>query len=263
MKYEIVPYKSHLPATIEPVKPIMKKRTFADILKNLVSNQKINWLEIQKAEYIKLKIIPDSSVRNWRTEDIMNTISDQFRLPIDRLITEGFKIKGFRLQERAAFEISFSKGQVNFFVHVPKNIAPLLIRRMQSVWDKATIEIVDEQNTFDLNKTTIYESIYRKHDMYSLHTDSTNNLPLGSLLEGGRLLGKEERASVFTYFDPIHQVSWNYEMNEAWTKLRGGKVPRKWNASAREIFKIVGVSISALMTELFSGISDKIGRAHV
>lgn len=241
-----------------------KKKTWRDYAEDLRAKfsdkvqtvRKMSWFEVVEFEYVKLKVVPDSSVRNWRTEDIMRTIADQFRLPIDRLITQGFKVTGYRVQERACFEMCFKDGTVNFFFYVPKNIAPLVIRRLQSVWDKATVEQVFDSNTFNPDITKIYESVYRKHDMYSLHTDSKDNLPLGSLLEGGRLVGEGEKASVFAYFDPIHQVSWNYELNEAWTKLRGGKVPRKWNASGKEIFKAIGVTITTLMSEIMGGLSE-------
>lgn len=243
-----------LPMVID--QPIVKKNSLLDTMREFITGKKGTWLTITNAEYIKLKVTPDSSARNWRTEDIMRTLSEQFRLPIDRLIRDGFKIKGYRLQERAAFEIAFINKQVHFYFYVPKNVAPLIIRRLQSVWDRATVEEVHEHLKYDIEKTAVFESIYRKHDMYSLHTDAKNNLPLGSILEAGRLLGDDEKASIFTYFDPMHQMSWHYELNEAWTKLRGGRVPRKWNASAREVLRGVGSLITALLSEVFAGVSD-------
>ena len=236
--------------------PEVKKQTWLGAIKSSLIGRKGEWLEVTNTEYVRLKIIPDSSVRNWRTEDIARTIAEQFRLPIDRLIRDGLRIKGYRLQERAAFEMKFCDGKVQFYLHVPKNLSPLLIRRMQSVWDKATIEIDSESTAFDIEKTTVFESIYRKHDIYSLHTNAKDNLPLGSLLEAGRLLGENEKASVFTYMDPMHQISWQYEISEAWNKLRSGKVPRKWNASTREIFKGVATAITTVLSEVLGGLSD-------
>lgn len=234
----------------------VKKQTWLNSLKSSLTKKKSELIEVTNTEYVRLKIVPDSSLRNWRTEDIARSIAEQFRLPIDRIIRDGLKIKGYRLQERAAFEMKFVNGNVNFYLHVPKNLSPLLIRRMQSVWDKATIEIDSESVPFDVEKTTIFESVYRKHDMYSLHTNAKDNLPLGSLLEAGRLLSENEKASVFTYMDPMHQISWQYELSEAWNKLRSGKVPRKWNASAREVLKGVATAITAVLSEVITGLSD-------
>lgn len=235
--------------------PIVKKTNFLGTIKNLL-NGKQSLVKVVNTEYVRLKVTPDSSVRNQRTIDIARTISEQFQLPIDRLIREGLKIKGYRLQERVAFEILFIEGQVKFYFHVPENLSPLLIRRIQSVWDKATVEVVQENVEFDTDKTTVFESVYRKHDMYSLNTDARDNLPLGSLLEAGRLLSKNEKASVFTYFDPMHQISWHHEINDAWAKLNSGRVPRKWNTSTREILKGIATGFTVLLSEIFAGISD-------
>lgn len=231
-----------------------KERSILTTLKDLFRKTGTA-IEVVNTEYVTLKVTPDSSVRNRRTADIARSISEQFRLPIDRLIRDGIRVKGYRIQERVAFEMSFDSGRVNFYFHTPRNFAPLLIRRIQSVWDKATVEEVrDYQRKFDANKVVIFESIYRKHDMYSLHTNASDNLPLASLLESGRLLEDGERASVFTYFDPMHHQSWNYELSAAWTKLRGGSVPRKLTASKREVLKGVLTSLTALLTDLFSSI---------
>lgn len=216
-------------------------------------------IDVVNTEYIVLKVVPDSSVRNRRSEDIVRTIADQFRLPIDRLIRDGIRVKGYRLQERVAFEIGFENGTVNFYFHVPRNLAPLLLRRIQSVWDRATVEEITEgRRIFDADKVAVFESIYRKHDMYALHTNATDNLPLASLLEAGRLLEDGERASVFTYFDPMHQLSWNYELTDAWTKLREGKVPRKWNVSKREVLKGVLTTFTTLLSDLFASMPGNV-----
>lgn len=234
---------------------LFHKQTVIDNIKRAFKKYKT--IEVVNKEYIRLKVTPDSSVRNWRTEDIARTISEQFRLPIDRLIRDGLRIKGFRLQERVAFEMAFVNGHVQFYFHVPRNLAPLILRRIQSVWDKATVEeVVEDIQPFDLDKTVVFESLYKKHDMYSLHTDAKDNLPLGSLLEAGRLLSDGERASVFTYLDPMHQLSWYSELNEAWEKLRNGRVPRKLNTSGRELTKTVANAVTIILSEVVSVVSD-------
>lgn len=223
---------------------------------NIRTVRKVGWFEYVDHEYVTFQVIPDSSIRNYRTEDITRTIADQFQLPIDRLMREGFKVGGIRAQERASFEILFKDGKVRFYITVPKNVSPLVQRRLQSVWDKCTVDIVESRATYKSKQTAVYESIYSKHDMFSLHTDAKDNLPLGSILEAGRLIGKDEKASMFFYFDPVHQLSWHSELQESWSRLRKGKTPRKWNTSFREMLKLVAVGISNIMQEVMGELAE-------
>lgn len=226
-----------------------------DVMKTI---RKINWFDFVDYEYITIQITPDSSVRNYRTEDITRTLADQFQLPLDRLIKEGFKIKGIKAQERASFEISFREGKIKFYMTIPKHVLPLIQKRLQSVWDKVSIEQIERHSDLNLKHSVIYESLYSKHDMFSLHTDAKDNLPLNSIIEAGRLVSEDEKASIFMYFDPMHQISWHSELQEAWKRLRSGTTPRKWNASFREIFKMVASGFASLLREIMGGVSEVI-----
>lgn len=239
------------------MEPVISKETVGESVKRRFVAPKL--LKILKTEYVTLRITPDSSVRNWRTEDIIRTIAEQYKLPIDRLLRTGMRLIGIQEQERASFEITFADGMVQFYFHVPKNLSPLLIRRLQSVWDKATVEEVEAPTGYDMDRTTVFESVYKRHDMYALQVDAKDNLPLGSLMEAGRLLGENERASVFTYLDPLNQLSWHYELAESWQKLRDGKVPRKWNVSTRELLMGVAGTIASLISDIFITVSDILG----
>jgi hypothetical protein len=214
----------------------------------------LNWL--LNKEYVRLKLIPDSSVRNWRAEDLAKTIAEQFKLPIERIVSEGLRIKGYKVQERAGFEIAFQDGSVTFYLTVPKHIAPLVVRRLQSIWDRATFEETTFAKPFDSNMSTVYELVYKKHDMYSLHTDAKNNLPLISLIESGRLLGEGERASVFAYLEPINQISWNYKMQQAWEILRSGKLPMRAQLTVRVVIYMIVSGLASILQEIMAAMSD-------
>jgi len=196
---------------------------FVDKIKTV---RKINVFEIIHPRYVRYKITPDSSVRNNRTEDIVKSIAEQYKLPIDRFIHNGMIIRGIKVQERFAFEIAFENERVSFYFYCPEPIAPLMFRRISSVWDKATIEEVEMDKNFDEKSTQVYQLVYKKHDIYALHTDANDNLPLNSLIESGKLVGNDERAKVFAYFEPIYQLAWQNEMSESWRKLTSGISPQ-------------------------------------
>ena len=119
---------------------------FAD---KLMTIRKMNWFTIIDPKYVRFKIKPDSSARNYRTEDFVKTISDQFKLPIDRIVRQAIFPNGYRIQERASFEIDFKENNVTFYISVPETIAPLIYRRLTSIWDKTTIDKVDNAEKFN------------------------------------------------------------------------------------------------------------------
>lgn len=213
---------------------------------------------LMNTEYVRMQIIPDSSVRNHRTEDILRTIADQFRLPIDRIEMSGIRITGYQAQERATYEIEFTPTGVRFYVTIPKHIELIIKRRIMSVWDRASVESAPARAPYDPTKTSIYELVYRRHDMYSLHTASNDNRPLSSLLESGKLLGENDRASVFAYFDPMQQISWQFTVGAAWDKLRSGKVPRKTGGGLdlKTVFRASALTLASILQEIVGGMSD-------
>lgn len=216
--------------------------------------RKISWFELLDPKYVHIRISPDSSVRNWRSEDICRTIADQFCLPIDRISKEGGKIQ-FRMQDNASFEIVLNKGKVSFYLSVPETIAPVMIRRMQSVWNGATIEI-DQDYSPIKNPMAVYELVYKRHDLYSLHTDATNNDPLQSIMESGRMVGEKDEARIFAYMQPIHQPSWYQQLSSSWTNLREGKSPKKWQFSFRFLAQQGAIGISALLREVVTSVAE-------
>lgn len=221
--------------------------------------RKFDWFEFVNDEMTTFKILPDSSVRNWRNEDVIRTMANMFKLPIERIIRDGLRVKGYKIQERMSFEIDFVDGKINFFLSVPKNIAPLFKRRMSSIWDKSTFEIVERHRQMNLSKTVIHEIVTKKHDIYSLNTDERNNDPLQSIIESGKMVEENEWAKIYVFFDPVHQLSYQHELESAWDKLKSGKAPRKINSSFKNIVAIGAIGLTDLFRELVTGIGDLIG----
>lgn len=216
-----------------------------------------DFFRVEAPPYVTYRITPDTSTRNWRTEDLTKTIADLFRLPIDRMEKgEGLRFR-YHVQDKAAYEIVFEDGQVRFYFSIPQTVAPLLRRRLSAVWPEARVEeAADYTCAFDKDRTAVYELTYRKHHLYSLHTDGKDNLPLGSLFESGKLVGPGERARVFAFFEPIHHPSYASEVRKTWKEFREGKVPRKLGGGGRETFKASLAGLASLLRELVGGISE-------
>jgi len=217
------------------------------------SDNKINWkeyLKVKNEKVITLQVIPDTSTRNYKTEDIAKTITQLFQLPIDRVKRDGFKVT-YKVQEKVSFEIRMTRGEIIFLFHIPESIQMIFTKKLQSVWEKCTIApLTDNKFHYTEENTVIQELSYRKHDLYSLSTDSKNNDPLGSIFESSRLLEDGEYTSVFASFEPIHQLTVQSELQEVWRKLRDGNPPSKWSLSFRHILFLTGIGVSKLFQEL-------------
>jgi len=215
--------------------------------------------QIVAPEHKVIRIRPDTSARNWHTEDIAKTITDAFKIPLDRFYFEdGWKLR-YRQPDRATWEIDYTHGSIDFLLTVPGDRVDSWVRRLSGIWDKSTIAVDDDyQEGWEPDKTTIYELVYRKHDMYSLMTDSKNNLPLPSLLQAVKSLEVGDKAKVFVFFDPVGRLDWNATYQEAWEMLRNGRQPVKRNGDARGYFRLGLTCAGQFMQETMIGIGDMI-----
>jgi len=215
--------------------------------------------QIVAPEHKVIRIRPDTSARNWHTEDIAKSITDAFKIPLDRFYFEdGWKLR-YRAPDRATWEIDYTAESIDFLLAVPGDRVNSWVRRLSGIWDKSTITVdPDYQDTWEPDKTTIYELVYRKHDMYSLLTDSKNNLPLPSLLQGVKSLEVGDKAKVFILFDAVGRLDWNATYQEAWEMLRNGRQPVKRNGDARAYFRLGLTCTGQLMQEVMTGIGDMI-----
>jgi len=233
----------------------------------------VDWCEVQEKQRFNIcshyqivapphkviRIRPDTSVRNWHTEDIAKSISDAFKIPLDRFYFEdGWKLR-YRQPDRATWEIDYTPNSIDFLLTVPEDRVSSWVRRLSGIWDKSTITIDDGyREAWEPDKTTIYELVYRKHDMYSLMTDSKNNLPLPSLLQAVKSLDVGDKAKVFVFFDPVGRLDWNATYQEAWEMLRNGRQPLKRNSDTRAYFRLALTCTGQLMQEVMIGIGDMI-----
>jgi len=206
-----------------------------------------------------IRIRPDTSVRNWHTEDIAKSISDAFKVPLDRFYFEdGWKLR-YRQPDRATWEIDYTSDSIDFLLTVPEDRVSSWVRRLSGIWDKSTITVDDDyQDAWEPGKTTVCELVYRKHDIYSLLTDSKNNLPLPSLLQGVKSLEYGDKAKIFVFFDPVGRLDWNATYQEAWEMLRNGRQPLKRNGDARGYFRLGLTCAGQFMQETMLGVADMI-----
>ena len=213
--------------------------------------------KIVQPAYKVIRIKPDTSVRNWQTADIAKNIVSAFKVPLDRFyFIDGWKLR-YRATDRVTWEIEFTKDSIEFLLTVPEDRVNTWVRRLYGIWERATITVDDDYNeSWDPARTAVAELITRKHDMYSLHTDNRDNLPLPSLLQAVKTLEEGDRAKLYAYLDPMGRLDWQTTYREAWEKLRKGRQPVKTIIDFKCITKLGLTILGQIIQEIMLGLAD-------
>ena len=206
--------------------------------------------------YSTIRIVPDSSVRNWYTADVARLIANWYKVPLDRFSRSGFRIK-YETPAQATFEMDLSKERISFLMRVPTYMSKVVVEKLQSLpgWERATISI-DNTYTQDWSQNAkVYQLIYRKDDAFSLETDAKNNAPLRSICQSVRVMEKEDRAKVFALLEPKNYLYWKKAHTKSLHSIMKGRDLRRTKMSRVvasvliTIFKEIALTLSELFTE--------------
>lgn len=216
----------------------------------------IDWFKIVKPGFKTILVRPDTGARNWHTEDLARSIADAYRVPLDCLYFDGWRLR-YRVPDRAFWEIDFTAEAIEFRLTIPADRADAWVRRLSGIWDKSTVTIDGTRaQSWDPGKTVLTELVYRRHDMYSLHVDNRDNLPLPSLLQAVKTLTAVDRAKVFVLFDPVGRRYWQAEYRKAWEMLRQGHQPLKKLSDGRAIARLGLAFVGRLFQEVFLSLAE-------
>lgn len=172
---------------------------------------------------------PGRSTRNNKAADLANVISS-FYLPVKDLVK--FKNEGAVITKRSPYRCNFrivmKANEIGFYLIIPNEKTNEILRRLEGSYGTSiTIEKVNDIPHIDPEKAFCTELHYRKHDIFSLDTDKTNNFPLPSLLTAVRTLQGEDVAVFDALFQPYNRKVWYREALKAFKLLDKGQMPYK------------------------------------
>jgi hypothetical protein len=178
------------------------------------------YFQIIKPKYTILKITPDKSIRNYNSTVITKSIQIMYKPIYQRLnkIKKEFKLT-YKEPEKCCFIIDIVKNNVNFYFLIPQFYENLFREKLNEVWPKATLEIVDILPKFS-KECAKYELCYSREDPLSLNTDKRCNEPLNSILSILDVLNEEDHVGIYYNFMPSYQKAWRKIYNETINKLK-------------------------------------------
>jgi hypothetical protein len=165
-------------------------------------------LEVKKAEYITVQLIPTKSNKNNATSSIATLINSMY-VKVNKLITIENKKLIIKNTLKASYYIHITKKDVGFYFIIPKVHFIKFKSKFTEVWKNIEIREVDSI-PIDPNECTKYQLRYSMNDSLSLSVDKRNNELLSSNISVLEVLEQNECVGIFYNFIPTSEQESNY-----------------------------------------------------
>lgn len=165
-------------------------------------------LEVKKAEYITVQLIPTKSNKNNATSSIATLINSMY-VKVNKLIAIENKKLIIKNTLKASYYIHITKKDVGFYFIIPKVHFIKFKSKFTEVWKNIEIREVDSI-PIDPNESTKYQLRYSMNDSLSLSVDKRNNELLSSNMSVLEVLEENEYVGIFYNFIPTSEQESNY-----------------------------------------------------
>ena len=176
---------------------------------NKVKSMKLSdYIEIRKAEYTHIQVIPSKSCKNTNTDKILVLANTMYR-KLDKLV----RIENNKLVISSKLKLSYyihiTKQSTEFYFIVPTVFYNQVKTKLSETWKNVEIKKVDAL-PIDINNCTKYQLSYKLNDVLSLNVDKRSNSLLNANLSVLEILQEEESIGIFYNFIPMSQKEQNY-----------------------------------------------------
>ena len=197
-----------------------------------------DYFKINKPNYIYLKLISNTSVRNRNTSDIAAIINNCYKSILDRFENQS---KGFSysVPNKVSFIIDITNESADFYMLIPDIFVNEFKQKITEVFGKITIE---ESEPLKINKEcTQYSLSYKKDDSFSLAVDRRDNDLLTANLSIMDILKDDDRVTIVYNFMPSSKYALNtwssYHKDMIKKYKQGACMDKEFNI--KKIFKLI------------------------
>lgn len=204
-------------------------------------------LEVKKAEYITVQLIPTKSNKNNSTSSIATLINSMY-VKVNKLITIENKKLIIKNTLKASYYIHITKKDVGFYFIIPKVHFIKFKSKFTEVWKNIEIREVDSI-PIDPNECTKYQLRYSMNDSLSLSVDKRNNELLSSNMSVLEVLEQNECVGIFYNFIPTSEQESNYfkiTYKEAIERYKNGENLKK----SKNVIDLSIITLKFLITFL-------------
>ena len=181
------------------------------------------YIEIQKAEYTHIQVIPSKSCRNTNKDKILVLANTMYK-KLDRLIRIENKKLIITSKLKLSYYIHITKRCTEFYFIVPTVFYSQVKTKLSETWKNVEIKKVNAL-PININDCTKYQLSYKLNDVLSLNVDKRSNSLLNANLSVLEILQDDEAVGIFYNFIPMSQKEQNYfkiSSQEALNNFRKG-----------------------------------------
>lgn len=215
------------------------------------------YFKVIKPVYVYLKLIPDTSIRNYNSGAIAKMIANMWQ-SISKRIYKQEKTWCFKSPVRCSYFIDIQKTDVSFYFIVPSMYESIAREKITSVWPRVTIEKVEKLEEFTGDKVT-YQLGYKKEDALSLNTDARSNTLLKNILNVIDIMEDGDRVGIFYNFVPVNQRYWNADYKHTIDKWKEYKPLERNKFSPSYLIRYGAIGLIWLVQSVLDGICEMFG----
>lgn len=166
------------------------------------------YIEVQKAEYTHIQVIPSKSCRNTNTDKILVLANTMYK-KLDKLVRIENKKLIITSKLKLSYYIHITKSSTEFYFIVPTIFYNQVKTKLSEIWKNVELKKVNALPV-DINNCTKYQLSYKLNDILSLSLDKRSNNLLNANLSVLEILQEKESVGIFYNFIPMSQKEQNY-----------------------------------------------------
>lgn len=178
------------------------------MFKKQISVKLSKCIEINKAEYTHIQVIPSKSCKNTNTDKILVLANTMYK-KLDKLIRIENKKLIIESKLKISYYIHITKQSTEFYFIVPSCFYSQVKTKLSETWKNVEINKVDSL-PININECTKYQLQYKLNDVLSLNVDKRSNSLLNANMSILEILQIDEAVGIFYNFIPMSQKEQNY-----------------------------------------------------
>lgn len=217
-----------------------------------------DYFELRKPTYKYIQIIPHKSIRNYNSNNIAKAIANTYR-SINRRIYREKKKLIIEYEFKISYIVDIDNNNTNFYFIVPTFFLNIALEKINEIWNKATIKVLEEELKPFSDKAESYSLSYKKLDGLSLKVDKKLNEPLNSILSVMDIMKEGDRVMLCYNFIPRSQFGFLEKYEETENKFKNRESLDKPIINFDYIVKNLMLNILKIMDNLIEVINDFTG----
>lgn len=204
-----------------------------------------SYYQIINPNYRYLKIIPHTSAKNNKSDEIAAVVNSMYKSLKNRITKENNKI-AIQSRCKLSYYIYITKESVSFYFIVPDYYLSLIKNKINSTWgNKINIEEVDEIPIFTKNCSKC-QMTYKNKDGLSLATDKRNNDLLSNNLSIIDTMKDDDAVGIIYNMMPMsprQQKTWITRYSEDYEAYTKNRNIEKLNLKLENIVKLAFLNL--------------------